>query len=81
MIKKVLIVDDDMEMLNIVNEGLSRYDETFSVLTAVDGLDAIDQLKEHTVSIVLTDLKMPRMDGFSLLTSSWSTIRTSLSSS
>lgn len=68
MIRKVLIVDDDLEMLNIVNEGLSRYDETFSVLTAVDGLDAIDRLKEHTVSIVVTDLKMPRMDGFSLLT-------------
>jgi len=68
MIKKVLVVDDDMEMLNIVREGLSGYDETFSVLTAVDGLDAIDRLKENTVSIVVTDLKMPRMDGFSLLT-------------
>ena len=68
MIRKVLIVDDDLEMLNMVNEGLRRYDETFSVITAVDGLDAIDRLKEHTVSIVVTDLKMPRMDGFSLLT-------------
>lgn len=67
MIRKVLVVDDDMEMLNIVQEGLNRYDETFSVLTAVDGLDAIDQLKENTVSIVVTDLKMPKMDGFSLL--------------
>lgn len=67
MIRKVLVVDDDKEMLNLVKEGLSRYDETFSVITAVDGLDALDRLKENTVSIVVTDLKMPKMDGFSLL--------------
>jgi len=68
MIKKVLLVDDDADILKSLKEGLTRFDETFAVLTAVDGLDALDQLKEHTVSIVVTDLKMPRMDGFSLLT-------------
>ena len=67
MVKKVLIVDDDPEILKYLKEGLSRHDETFSVLTAIDGLDALDQLKQDTVSIVVTDLKMPRMDGFSLL--------------
>lgn len=67
MVEKVLIVDDDVEMLEIVKEGLMRYDDTFSVITAEDGLKAIDRLKENTVSIVVTDLKMPRMDGFSLL--------------
>jgi CheY-like chemotaxis protein len=67
MMRKVLVVDDDREMLDLVHEGLRRYDETFSVITAVDGLDAVNRLKENTVSIVVTDLKMPRMDGFSLL--------------
>lgn len=66
-VKKVLIVDDDTEMLEILREGLTRYDDTFSLLTAVDGLEALDQLKQNTVSIVVTDLKMPKMDGFSLL--------------
>ena len=67
MVKKVLIVDDDQEMLLSLEEGLSKYDETFSIATAEDGLGAVDQLKNSTVSLVVTDLKMPKMDGFSLL--------------
>jgi CheY-like chemotaxis protein len=67
MVKKVLIVDDDIAMVQTLKEGLMGYDDTFIALTAGDGLDAVDRLKEHTVSIVVTDLKMPRMDGFSLL--------------
>jgi CheY-like chemotaxis protein len=66
-VKKILIVDDDQEMLVSLEEGLSKYDETFSVTTAEDGLDAVDELKNSTISLVVTDLKMPRMDGFSLL--------------
>jgi DNA-binding response OmpR family regulator len=66
-VKKVLIVDDDREMLLSLEEGLMKYDETFSILTAEDGLGAVDQLKKSTISLVVTDLKMPRMDGFSLL--------------
>jgi DNA-binding response OmpR family regulator len=67
MIKKVLIVDDDLEMLLSLKEGLGRYDETFAVLTAMDGEEGLDQLKKNPVSLVVTDLKMPKMDGFSFL--------------
>ena len=67
MVKNVLIVDDDQEMLLTLEEGLSKYDETFSVTTAKDGLGAVDELNKRTVSLVVTDLKMPKMDGFSLL--------------
>jgi len=66
-VKKVLIVDDDQQMLLSLKEGLSKYDETFSIATAQDGLGAVDQLKNSTISLVVTDLKMPKMDGFSLL--------------
>jgi DNA-binding response OmpR family regulator len=66
-VKKVLIVDDDPEMLLSLEEGLSKYDETFSIITAKDGLGAVEQLKDNTLSLVVTDLKMPKMDGFSLL--------------
>jgi CheY-like chemotaxis protein len=66
-VKKVLIVDDDQEMLLSLEEGLSKYDETFSILTAEDGLGAVEELKDSTISLVVTDLKMPKMDGFSLL--------------
>lgn len=67
MVKKVLVVDDDQGMLLSLKEGLSKYDETFSILTAEDGISAVDELKNTTISLVVTDLKMPRMDGFSLL--------------
>ena len=67
MVKKVLIVDDDQDMLLSLEEGLSEYNETFSIITAEDGLGAVDELKNNTISLVVTDLKMPRMDGFSLL--------------
>ncbi len=67
MIKNVLIVDDDQEMLLSVKEGLEKYDETFSVIIAGDGEIAVDKLRSHPVSLVVTDLKMPRMNGFTLL--------------
>jgi YesN/AraC family two-component response regulator len=81
MVKKVLIVDDDGAMVQTLKQGLIRYDDTFMVLTAEDGLEAVERLKEHTMSIVVTDLKMPRMDGFSLFATSWSITRKSRSSS
>ena len=67
MIRKVLIVDDDHEMLLSLKEGLERYGETFSVLTAGNGLMATQKLKENPISLVVSDLKMPEMDGFALL--------------
>lgn len=67
MIRSVLFVDDDQEMLQALREGLEKYQETFSVVLAEDGIDAVDKLKSHQISLVVTDLKMPKMDGFSLL--------------
>ena len=67
MIKKVLIVDDDGEMLSTLLEGFARYEDTFSVLTAKDGESAIDALRDNSISLVVTDLKMPGIDGLVLL--------------
>ena len=67
MIKNVLLVDDDTEMLHALREGFKRYLESFAVLLAEDGLKALDVLKQNIISLVVTDLKMPNMDGFELL--------------
>ncbi len=67
MIRSVLFVDDDREMLQALKEGLEKYRETFSVVLAEDGTDAVGKLKNNKISLVVTDLKMPNMDGFSLL--------------
>ncbi|KPJ76674.1 MAG: hypothetical protein AMJ54_10785 [Deltaproteobacteria bacterium SG8_13] len=67
MIKNVLIVDDDQEMLVALQNGFQKYEDTFSVITAENGEEAVEKLKKSTISLIVTDLKMPRMDGFSLL--------------
>ena len=67
MIKNVLLVDDDTEMLHALKEGFKKYQESFAILLAEDGLQALKSLKQNIISLVVTDLKMPNMDGFELL--------------
>ena len=67
MIKNVLLVDDDHEMLLALKEGFMKYRDSFSVQLASDGLKAVESLKKSVISLVVTDLKMPGMDGFELL--------------
>jgi len=65
--KKVLLVDDDHEILLFLNQGLSRCADSFAVRMAGDGIEALEYLRSQEISLVVTDLKMPRMDGFELL--------------
>ena len=65
--RKVLIVDDDPQFAHMLKQGLEKYHESLFAFTAEDGLIALDVLKEQTISVVVTDLKMPRMDGFGLM--------------
>ena len=67
MIKNVLLVDDDSEMLHALRGGFKKYQESFAVLLAEDGIQALEVLKQNIISLVVTDLKMPNMDGFELL--------------
>jgi DNA-binding NtrC family response regulator len=65
---KVLIVCDNPEFLGILKEGLQKYEGQFEVLTASGGEEAIEVLKREHVSVLVTDLVMPRVDGPELLT-------------
>lgn len=67
MIRNVLIVDDNQEMLFTLKDGMVKHKDFFKVLISGDGVDAISKLKNHTISLVVTDVKMPRMDGISLM--------------
>jgi chemosensory pili system protein ChpA (sensor histidine kinase/response regulator) len=58
----VLVVDDSLTVRKITSRLLTR--EGFDVLTAKDGLDALQVLSEHTPDVILLDIEMPRMDGF-----------------
>jgi len=59
---QVLIVDDSLTVRKITSRLLAR--EGFDVLTARDGVDAIEVLEAHTPDVILLDIEMPRMDGF-----------------
>lgn len=62
-VKKIaLVVDDSLTMRKVLSRVLER--EDFEVVTANDGMDAIQKLQETSPDIILTDIEMPRMDGF-----------------
>jgi DNA-binding NtrC family response regulator len=66
--REVLIVDDEEALLFSIDDGLKIYKNYFTLLTATNGLDAVKLLKaKSSIDLVVTDLKMPKMDGFELL--------------
>lgn len=56
----MLIVDDNEEMLNFLSSSLT---DKYSILTAEDGIEALNKLKENEVTLIVSDWMMPRMDG------------------
>ena len=58
----VMVVDDSLTVRKITGRLLER--EGYRVLTAKDGTDALDQLEEGLPDVILSDIEMPRMDGF-----------------
>jgi len=64
---KILLVDDELTILDGLKWAFGDYSDTFSVLTATDGFIAKEKLKKHAVSLVVTNLNMPGIDGFELL--------------
>lgn len=65
--KYVLIVDDEESLLLTIQAGFDGYRDAFEVVTARNGKEAIAVLESLPISLVVTDLKMPEMDGFELL--------------
>ena len=65
--KSVLIVDDDLDIREVLAETL--VDRGFDVATAANGLDALAKLRALSVrpSVILLDLMMPIMDGYTFL--------------
>lgn len=64
--KQVLIVDDAPELLLSIKSGF-EHNARFQVLTAENGRDALDLLDRNRIDLVVTDLRMPVMDGIELL--------------
>ncbi len=63
----VLVVDDDESFLLSLIDGFKSYQNQFGIITAHNGEEAVAILDEQEIQLVLTDLKMPKMDGFALV--------------
>jgi PAS domain S-box-containing protein len=62
---KILIVDDELEILQLLKKFLE--DEDFEVFCAQDGQSALDLFRKKQIDVVVTDIRMPGMDGLELL--------------
>lgn len=59
---KILVVDDDPDVLEAISIILEA--NGYEVVTARDGLEGLDKLKEEKPDLMILDLLMPKMDGF-----------------
>jgi DNA-binding NtrC family response regulator len=60
----ILVVDDEELLRNLIVTFLSKLGH--SCVTAIDGVDALDKIKGNKIDAVVTDIKMPNMDGITL---------------
>lgn len=57
----VLVVDDDKDIRDVIKIYLEN--EGLDVITASDGVEALDKLNNHNVNLIILDIMMPRLDG------------------
>lgn len=63
----ILVVDDEPLMRTWLSKSIPKHSTCFDVPnTAQDGIEAIDYLKQAAYDVVITDIKMPGMDGLNL---------------
>ncbi len=70
---KVLVVDDELMIREVIKEYCLA--ENYEVYEAVDGNDALTKLSNNTFDVMILDIMMPKMDGFTLLKSLDSSLR------
>lgn len=63
--KVVLIADDSPTIRKFVAFSLTM--QGLEVISAVDGMEALEKIPEHKIDLLITDLNMPNMDGFELI--------------
>src|SRR5215470_12220839 len=60
----ILVVDDEPQITRVLKTTLAS--QGYGVRSAADGQDALDQLKSWSPDLIITDLRMPRVDGLEL---------------
>ena len=65
MVYKILVVDDEHDAADAIKNRLIR--EGYEAVTAYDGQEALEKIKEENPDIILLDLMMPKLNGFEVL--------------
>ena len=66
--EKVLIVDDDIMLQKFLRKRMEQHATKFETIHAFNGEEAIDILSQRYISLLVTDVVMPKLDGLALLT-------------
>jgi len=64
-VESVMVVDDEEDIVNLMSETLEGWG--YHPITAMDGEEAFDKFQKNAVDLVITDLKLPKMNGVQLL--------------
>ena len=64
--KRILIVDDDPSVLDMLRHSLARPDDDCQIFYTTGGASALRHLKEGSFDLLLTDYQMPGMNGLEL---------------
>jgi DNA-binding NtrC family response regulator len=64
--KRILVVDDEVNVLFIMHDALIRLDSEYEIVTAQNGHQALGKVRAMPFDLVFTDLRMPDMDGVEL---------------
>ncbi len=64
---KILVVEDDPVQLGLYRQKLTDWHLPIKLLTANDGFEGLIMVGRHTPNLIITDLRMPGMDGFRLI--------------
>ena len=65
MAKKILVVDDERHIVRLVEVNLQR--AGYDVVSAYDGVEALEKITAEKPEMIILDVMMPRMDGFEVL--------------
>lgn len=65
--QNILVVDDNQPFLNLIKKIFDKHNDKFNIVTSNNGFSAIELMKNNVFSIVISDLQMPNMDGYTLL--------------
>lgn len=63
--ENVMIVDDEEDIVQLMSETLHHWG--YNPITAMDGEEALEKFHENPIDVVISDLRLPKMDGVKLL--------------